>query len=224
MRDFVGFLTFTILILSSLFVVWFGLRSYGLSQPVSQYKTPLVEQLLQQADPAPLLWTQQPAAEQTWAMAQFQNQQWVMTKEPQQKLADWLQANRTQKKLLFFEDTEPKALPALRKILQRKDAWKQTLLCSRFDGLLKDLRELEPRWSFCSGEIYMTRLLALSSLGLESLLSIPADVVFIHMQNISAPSEVSTIIQEAKRQNKLILIGPVTRPLESYNPHGWVVD
>ena len=140
------------------------------------------------------------------------------------RLEDWLDQRLPRKVLLFLGQVKDKDLPSLRQIFQTQERWKHILFCSRFDGLLKDLRRWEPRWSFCNGEIAMTRLLALSSLGLASLISISSDVLFIHTSQVSLKvKELQALVQEGHRQNKLVFIGPVSRPLDEVQGDGWTL-
>jgi hypothetical protein len=134
------------------------------------------------------------------------------------------QLNPDQVPILFFEARDPKALPTLREVVEQAELEGKTIFCSRQDGLLKDLRELEPTWTFCNGEAYLVRLLTFSSLGLESLLDLPSDVMFIHQAAKLNAEEMQSLIKEGRRQNKLVLVGPVPRPLEGLTPHGWVVE
>lgn len=220
MRDFARFLTLIAGVLFSLFVVWFGLRSYGQNRPPSSYQTPLVRTLVERSHQAPILWSSTdpsfPIVKTTFTGSWNTDQQ--------KPLVDELRGHQDRFLLLFFEGRDPKALPSLRKLIKEEDLQGKIIFCSRQDGLLKDLRDLEPQWTFCSGEAYMVRLLAFSSLGLESLLEISSDVVFVHMTAPIANQEVEKIITEGKRQNKLVVVGPVTRPLEGLSPHGWMVE
>lgn len=226
MREIAGFFIFVVLILSALILVWFGVRSYALSQPVSTYQTELVKLIAKKAENQPLIF-EESHPEYPLSSISFSEGQWK-TSSGANLSSLTLESNELT--LLFFSGKDSQALPQLREFLKKSDRWKNTILCSRFDGLLKDLRDLEPEWTFCSGEIYMTRLLAFSSLGLESLLNIDADVVFIHQTNATlSTGEINAIIQEARRQNKVVLIGPVeskekTRQWAGENPHGWMVQ
>ena len=217
MREIVGFFSFVILILITLFLVWFGLRSYGLNQPVNKYQTEQISKLFKLDS---IEWSAQSEV-YTLINAKYQKSWTLIDQTP---LIDKLKSIKNQNVLLFFELESPKALPELRSMINQLNLGNRIILCSRLDGILKDLRDLEPQWSFCSGEVFLTRLLAFSSLGLESLINISADVVMIHLDNIKPSSEMNVLISEAKRQNKLVLMGPVTRPLKSYQPHGWVIE
>ncbi len=240
-----GFLILVGGVLLSLLLVWFGLRSYGQSRPASQYQTALVKKLASQAAQTPLIWRLPPSGSKEYteverdqnglvklnpsrlaSQVEYKDGRWIESTSTNRPLEVILETmNEDQKPLLlFFSGKDPKALPSLREIASQQEAWKNIVFCSRQDGLLKDLRELEPRWTFCSGESYLVRLLAFSSLGLESLLEIKSDVVFIHLTTTLANKNIKKIVAEAKRQNKLVLIGPVTRPLEGLSPHGWMVE
>ncbi len=220
MKEYSRFFTLVAGILLSLFLVWYGLKSYGLSQPVAEFQTPLVQELIQASQKAPLIWSQN-SSDLLLIQASYE-EDWTTSSE--KTLREALAAAKDKTNLLFFSGRDPKALPSLRKLIKEGGLETRTVFCSRQDGLLEDLRDLEPRWTFCSGEAYFIRLLAFSSLGLESLLQIPSDVVFIHLTTTLANEDVRLVIEEAKRQNKLVLVGPVSRPLEGLNPHGWMVE
>lgn len=225
MRDYLGFLTLMILTSLAFLLVWFGLRSYGLSKPVSEYQTPLVKTLAQQSASAPLIFSNNKNDHLTLLNINFIKGEWV-NENNSQPLALILESLKAQAQpfLLYFSGPSAQALPKLRKLFADPLLWKHTLFCSRFDGLLKDLRELEPRWSYCSGEIFMTRLLSLSSLGLASLLTISADVLFVHLSTNLSTTDIDHLIAEGHRQNKLVMVGPVPRPMDGVRPNGWMVE
>ncbi len=232
MREIIGFAVFIVLTLLTLFMAWFGLRNYGLNRPVSTYQTEIVKELSDDGSKAPIFWSSDPMAQHLLLPVQFESGQWNLEGDQKTDLQSFLNKPQAlpKKILLFFSGPDPKALPQLRKMFKNSGLWEKTIFCSRFDGLLKDLRELEPEWSFCNGEIYLTRLLAFSSLGLESLLSISADVVFVHTKNAKLnKDEVDQLIIEGQRQNKLVIVGPVSKtqitgPWEGLKPHGWMVE
>ena len=193
-----------------------------MSRPVSTYTTLLVERLNKKSGTGPVLWKlNSPNA--PLIHLDFVNDQWILKGGP--SLKNWAEKQKasTTPTLLFFSAKDSKALPQFREILKKTKAWDNLIFCSRFDGLLKDLRELEPQWTFCSGEIFMTRLLALSSIGLAPMLEISADILFIHITTTLANSDIQKLVTEGHRQNKLVFIGPVTRPLESVRADGWMV-
>jgi hypothetical protein len=223
MRDYLGFFVLVGLTLIVILFGRYGLRQYGLNRPISEYQTPLIKELIRESSGQALIYSRNDP-NFVWEAASFQDSQWSLNSDPKILLKGWLEESSGKKRILFFSGKSSRALPELRKLLEKNQHWKTTVLCSRFDGLLKDLRELEPQWSFCNGEISMTRLLAFASLGLESLLEITADVVFIHLDQIKPNSEMKSIITEAKRQNKFVMMGPVPRPLEGFSPQGWVVE
>ena len=224
MRDILSFLTYVFLILIAFLIIWYGLRSHGINQPISSYQTPLVKKLTQLSSNKTLVWTESKITRERTLHTRFENSQWVVTNTGKsQRLDDFIKTESFTHLLLFFEVRSPKALPALQKIFAEKNLWKKTVFCSRADGILKDLRALEAEWTFCSGEIFMTRSLAMTSLKLESLIDMTADVLYIHLDNLKPSFTVNNLILEAKRKNKLVLMGPVTRPLDGFDPHGWIV-
>lgn len=177
---------------------------------------------------APLMWTNDWNSPFVSATAEYLENQWLVKQDVGLKthpLADFLsQLPPDSALLLFYNIDSPSSLPSLRTLMKNTGNWQRTIFCSRHDKILQDLRQLEPEWAFCSGEIEMTRHLSLNSVGLSGLLDISADVLFIHLKNMSAKQELSPLIAEAKKQKKLVLIGPLSRPLESLEPHGWLVE
>lgn len=208
------------------FFVWYSLLTYGKNRAISDYQTDLVQTLKKK--PRPLLWTPlnttQPYPQYAWIDAKFIGDQWkVGSNDADDTLAEQLRNPTFSYLLLNIYLESSQALPQLRELLKKDDLWKRTVLCSAADGILRDLRELEPEWTFCNGEIFMARALGFASIGLESLARIDADIFFVHVQNLNLNKSHHAIIAEAKRQNKLVFIGPVTGPLESYDADGWVI-
>ncbi len=218
MKDIFGFVALSSMILLTLFLVWYGLSRYSQSQPAATYQTALVKELVNESQKAPLLWTEE-SSEYQWRRMKFGAHE-----KNDQQLTELFKNAPNKRVLLFFSLATPKALPMLRTLFLQDDRWRNTIFCSRADGLLKDLRRLEPHWSFCSGEIFMTRLLALSSLKLGKMLDFSADVFFIHLDNMKASKSLGPLIEMAQSQNKLVLIGPSPRPLEGIDPNGWMVQ
>lgn len=208
-------------ILISLLAGWIGLRSWGLSQGPSTYQTPVVQDLKEKLKNGSLVWQDQGPLRRV--RARFMNSQWTLN-DDSQFLEDYLADTDIESLLLFYDIETPKALPALRSLFSNSPLKDKTVFCGRADGNLKDLRELEPEWTFCSGEIFMTRFLAFNSLGLASLLKISADVFFIHLKELTPDHELNSVIEEAHRQGKLVLMGPVSRPLNGFEVDGWVVE
>jgi hypothetical protein len=217
-----GFLVVSIL--ASLTLVWLGLKSYGESQPVSDFETPLVKKL-KEFHP-PILWTYQSNQPFQAIQAQYIQGEWfdMQDGEAQAPLQQRLSHQEDAYFLIFFEVTSAQALPSLRKALKENNFWERSVLCSSSDGTLQDLRELEPDWTFCSGEIFMTRMLALSSLGLQSLNRIRADIFFVHLDRIRLSPAINDIIKEAQRQNRLTFIGPSPSVQTDYPAQGWVIQ
>lgn len=226
MGYFARLITLLFSILFSLFLVWFGLKSYGESLPASDFETELVKKL--RSLEKPIVWT-------TWQggntpqfahiNAHFSENLWL-TRLGEDKLpldVALMTLPPTSYILLNIEVNSPQALPALRSKLKKENLWSRIIFCSRSDGILKDLRALEPEWTFCSGEIFMTRMLGLSSLGLQSLNRISADIFFIHLNQLKLKPDLLSLIEEAQRQNRLTFMGPVPQISSTYPADGWVI-
>lgn len=224
MRDIFGFFTFVFFILIGLFAVWYGLRSYGQGRETSSYQTPLVKRLISQAQKNPIQFGPQQNKSESplnFARINHENGQWLVNQK--ESLEEILPLAKGKTLLLFVQWKSPKALPELRSFLKKENLGENIIFCSRSDGILKDIRELEPEWTYCNGEVFMTRILSFDSLGLESLMKISADVFFIHLKNLKLDKGFESLVQEAKRQNKLVIIGPSPRPMDGLTPHAWLI-
>ncbi|MCB0378669.1 MAG: hypothetical protein KDD33_09270 [Bdellovibrionales bacterium] len=203
-------------------IVWFVLKQYGQSRPISPYQTDLARKLLNSQ--TPLLFkswaTGMPTRGDLFIQTRFQNNQWVIG-DTDHDLQSFLTEHEGGRILLEVNLSSTSKAGELKKIINETQAEAKVIFTSRSDGALKDLRELSPAWTFTNGEIFLARFLSLSSLGLASTMEIKADVFMIHMHNLKPSSDWISILREAKRQNKPIIIGPVTRPLEEYSVQGW---
>lgn len=226
MDYYLRFVTYLAAVLISLFLVWFGLKSYAEKQPLSNYQTNLVS-TLKEHHPTPQTWLHINSMTKNhkfqWFEATFRDDKWVLSDAPTKTLASQLSSSTSQYQLLHIDLNSPQALPELRELLNQNEYWKKTIICSQADGILQDLRALEPEWSFCSGEVLMTRMLGLSSIRLGALISIKPDVFFIHLKNISLSKNLLDAMREAKRQNKLIFAGPVSEAPSGYPVDAWMV-
>ncbi len=220
------FLSLIVLILLSLSLVRYGLKNYGLAQPLSQYQTPLIARLSEK--PRPILWTNSDPKKNSGTYGsysvQFKEDHWILSRlEDEILLSDYKTDEENGIILLWPEINGPTLIPSLRSQLKESGLWKKVIFCSRNDGVLKDLRELEPQWSFCNGEIFLTKMLSLESVGLESLLKIKSDVFFIHLKNLPLQNKIHSLIKEAKRQGRFVIMGPVQEPIKEYEVDGWLL-
>lgn len=222
MTHVIRFTCTVLLLLLALFLVWYGLKIYGKSLTHSDFQTPLIKKIKQQG---PILWTSDIQSPHPSLRAHFANQDWwVGNGDKKTRLASLLPLKSAKIIILHLQFQSPKAIPRLRKIMNQHVSWQKTLFCSNVDGLLNDLRKIEPLWSYCSGEIFLTRMLGFSSIGLESIQKIRADAFYFHLDKIDFKTEFQSIIEEAHRQNRVVIAGPVTRPIEGYSLDGWVLQ
>ena len=210
MKDFFRFLYVVAIVLSAMFLLWFGLHKYGENRPRGQYQTEVIQGLRSQA---PIRVAKNIPLDPTISLPAFSmvkilfSQQWVLnTKGQELELKDLY--TRFPGTLFFLEVVldQTTDLAALKKILDDNENWKRTVIVSRADGILEDLRELSPRWTFTSGEVFLTRFLSLSSIGLASLIDIPGDILYISLAKEMADKEIESLSAEALKQNKLIMI------------------
>jgi hypothetical protein len=226
MGYYLRFIIYCCSILLSLYLVWFGLKNYGESQAASPFQTQLIKNL--NTLEKPTLWYSIKSSSGNekfiWFRAKFLKNTWFVEDNKNTPLETVLENSRNPTKLIFIDVREAQALPHLREILKKNNAWENIIICSRADGIIKDLRDLEPDWTYCNGEVFLTRFLALSSIGLGSLTGIRSDLFFIHLEELKLNKNLLKIISEAKRQHKLIFTGPVTRPLDSFAIDHWLVN
>ena len=226
MGYFARLITLLLSILFSLFLVWFGLKSYGESLPASDFETELVKKLRSHGKTITWLpWDDSSSPQFASLSSYFSENQWKTG--PREKNLPLMEAIQSLPPasyiLLHINVNSPQALPALRSELKKDQLWSRIVFCSRSDGILKDLRALEPEWTFCSGEIFMTRMLGLSSLGLQSLNRISADIFYIHLNQLKLKPDLLPLIEEARRQKRLIFMGPAPEANSSFPVDGWVI-
>ncbi len=221
MRSVLGFFAFIFFILIGLFGIWYGLKSHGESREVSSYQTPLVQELLGETQDRALL-IDKNSENLSLVKAKHDQKGWQIAGD--KPLSDLKNLALSKPILLFVQWKSPKALPELRQLVKEEKLGDRIIFCSRNDGLLKDIREIEPEWTFCNGEVFQTRMFALNSLGLQSVMKISADVFFIHLDNVKLSLEFASLVEEAKRQNKFVIIGPVARPMKGLSPHAWLIQ
>lgn len=221
MRSVLGFLSFIFFILIGLIGLWYGLKSYGEGRAVSSYQTPLVKSLIDSAREKPLIIGEN-SSPLSYAQATHDQKGWRINNS--QALTDLKKLTLKSPLLLFVNWRSPRALPELRELIKKEKLGDRIIFCSRNDGLLKDIRELEPEWTYCNGEVFQARMFSLNSLGLQSVMKISADVFFIHLDNVKARWEFQSLVEEAKRQHKFVIIGPLPRPMKGLNPHAWLIQ
>ena len=240
LRDILGFFGFLALVFASIAALWMGLKIHGDQSPLNNYQTNLTKDLFVQKSK---LWAKM-SGKQHWLEIFFdpaatQKGAWMVSNKPAIPadkavskeaaeiipVSDYLKesADRNDKRVVFFSVKNAKALPSLATLFESNEYWKSTIFCSRDDGTLKDLRALKPRWTYCSGEVFLTRLLGFASLGLERLLTIDADVIYLHLDNVTPTPTFNAIIELAQKHKKLVFIGPTDKPIEGFEPNGWII-
>lgn len=220
------FSVIVITILIALSLVWFGLRNYGLSRDASNFQTPLIESLT--TSERPHSWTklsQLQEAPYSYASILFSNNQWNYIEPTGEKknLGDLLKTRPNSYFLFFVDLEETQELAKLKELIDSGEFWKRIIFTSSKDGVVTEMRKLSPQWSFANGEIFLTRFLSLATIGLEPLLEIPGDSLFIRPAMLKHP-QVKNLIFQAKKHKKYILVGPVARPLEDIDADGWLIE
>lgn len=109
--------------------------------------------------------------------------------------------------ILNFHANRPGAVESLAASLEKAGAVNRVLIQSPEDGFLKDAREAKPIWIFGTSMAQVTRLIMLSSIGLESQSPIRGDVVIV--DDSAAMRRIDdTAIREAHRRLLRIFAGP----------------
>jgi hypothetical protein len=213
---------------ASLSLVWASLYFYAQAPHPAPYQTQLLRSL--KGTPPPLYWGVRPDQSPALPTASAFYKEglwktlWNGQEAPLQKVLSGFAPDHPL--LLMMEAPRTDSLPSLRQLVNDLKRGPMTLFCSRGDGLLQDLRKLEPEWTFCSGEIFMTRFLALDSLRLTGLSRIPGDVFFVHLSHMRLSSSVAGLLAAARQQGRLSVIGPISlgdyqQLHKDYSPDAW---
>ena len=115
------------------------------------------------------------------------------------------------------------SLKKLKAIVDRGKVWKKIIFSSKSDQILVALKKLAPLWTLGSGAMYPIRYQILSTLALESLISIPGDAVHIDPRSWGQIENLDSLIKWAQKNKKYVLMGPVKKPLPSIRPDTWIV-
>ena len=221
------FSVIVIIVLIAVALCWFGLRAYGIGRTKSMYQTPLVETLKGEEVS---LWSKDLSQPQEngfyYSNLYFLNNQWMAGDVQNQHipLKDLLQKNSKTFFLFYVDLSETGQLALLKQTIDDGKHWQRVIFTSAKDGVVSEMRKLSPQWSFANGEIFLTRYLSLATLGLESLMDITSDVILIRPSVVNGHPEVKTLINNALKQNKYILIGPTSRPLQDLPVNGWLLE
>ena len=216
MKDAIRFFYTVFFLLILLAGAWFGLIQYASSRDKPTYQTDLVKQLLENQVSA--------FSQRQFLQLKYDQGKWVVDNQPTELgLSGFLDKNPNDLILLNLRLNATAQAKKLKQVLSAKDRWKRVIVLSDSDGTLEDLRALGPRWTFSNGEVFMTRFLTMASLGLQGLLDVTGDVFFINLNHFEPVSQFSKLIDEARRQNKFVILGPVEKPIPGLLPHAWIL-
>lgn len=224
----IHFYRFSILIMTvtiGFLILWFGLRTYGMTRKTSTYQTPLVKKLtkLHSSHQWGELYDNSQKEDGHYAKAFFADDQWLIEGPSGNTTLEKALSNHPDGHLIIYVSLkETRNAAAFKKIIDSGEHGKRIIFTSDVDSTIAVFREMSPKWTFANGPLFILRLITLSSLGLESLVDIPSDVLLLHTSNYKPNLEFASIIELAKKQNKYVLIGPVTSPLVELDPHGWI--
>lgn len=224
-------------ILLILVLVWFGLRTYGLSRNVLTYQTPLVKKLNAQENRK---WRQFPAGEeldikrspegvrvgyQFYSNIFYSEGSWKIGDN--QKFSELSTALRKFHVSFFFlniVDSNSKQIASLLKLMDNGNVWDRIIFTAHTDNTVTNLRKVAPKWTYANSTIFLLKFMIFASLRLESLLDIPSDVLFIKTVPNYFMKYQNAFMSEARRQKKLIFIGPVSGPLDKLESTHWLVE
>lgn len=122
--------------------------------------------------------------------------------------------------ILNFSDYKPGLDKKIIELIDQLHAGSRVLIQSREQGLLKDLREQKPEWLFGSSQVQMTLLKMLTSIGLQSMTPLEADVYIAELNSELNPQPASdethllseASLAELKRRKLPVFVGPLSEP------------
>lgn len=115
--------------------------------------------------------------------------------------------------ILNFRGNREGMIQALAGAIEKAHAGDRVLVQSPEDGFLKSLREGKPEWLYGTSSAALTLFVMLSSIGLESITPLKADVLVVesHLKDHNLDRFSDDMIKEAHRRRMKIYAGPVVR-------------
>lgn len=112
------------------------------------------------------------------------------------------------KLILNIRGHRPGLIPTLISLLEKEGVTERTLIQSPEDGFLSEIRKDKPLWVFGTSLAQATKLIMLSSIGLESLSPIRGDVLVIDEERATWRMT-DRAFKEASRRGLRVFAGPV---------------
>lgn len=143
----------------------------------------------------------------------------VLKSKPEARLLeDLINADSTRRFIISVVDYAPGADVILSELISKLKADERIILHCEQDGLLSDLRKIEPMWVYGTSRAQVVQTLWLSTIGLQGISPLKGDVLITQYRagetNQKALLLTPELLAEARRRSMKVLVGPVTK-LES---------
>lgn len=140
----------------------------------------------------------------------------VLKSKPEARLLeDLINFDSTRRFILNVVDYAPGADVILSEFVSKLKADDRIILHCEQDGLLSDLRKIEPMWLYGTSRAQVVQTLWLTTLGLEGISPLKGDVLITQYRagetNQKALLLTPELISEAHRRSMKVLVGPVTK-------------
>jgi|GEM_PF-4848696 len=201
-KEVFRFFAVTLVIVSGLIGSWYLLKIQSEKQI---HKTQPPEVVRQAIVSSPISVSAESQSGSRYIETIYKNQNWSLAESPDRLLTDVLRESKSPLVVLRVLDNDPRGLALLKAELERWDLWQNLIVLSKSDKLLKDMRELAPRWAYSTGEVFLARYLSFSSLGLSGLLEVPGDAIFISNRRQLIGNEKKDIVRFAKERGTVVI-------------------
>ncbi|MCJ8277033.1 MAG: hypothetical protein HRT44_04790, partial [Bdellovibrionales bacterium] len=148
----------------------------------------------------------------------------IGTSDKFHSLAYTLQEHYNSYFFINIVDADSQQMGSLIKLMNNGEKWKKIVFTASNDNTIVNLRKISPQWTYANSTIFLLKFMMFSSLKLESMMDIPTDILFIKSTPHYFMNYQSAFMNEARRQNKLIFIGPVSGPLEEFDSTHWLMN
>lgn len=114
-------------------------------------------------------------------------------------------------------------------LMEKLKLEKQILIQSDFDVVLKSIKEEKPMYTFGSSLSEVMRLKTFATIFLEPSVSMKGDTFISALTYKGRPLVTQQIVDEVKRRQKLVFLGPLTSEVEieqakKFNPDGLILN
>lgn len=217
-------INYVFIIASTCLLIWLLLLNYASRQEPNTYQTALMKSVTALNRPVVF----QCASTESRGMAYDEivwNQSQFNLKYKNISLENFIKDELSAPILLEIESTlSPEQLGIIVRKLKEHKNFSQIMINSQSDGVLKYVRDLSPETSIGSGFAELTRLKGLMSFGLSKISPLKNDFVVLNPHWQKGIWMQSDFINELKKQQKLIFVGPVTNQSEISANYSSLVD